>query len=434
MSSSVMNQDTARMFSRIPLIWETFLYIYLIFYFVPSILLYYSINDVSLLTYGVSLYLSGFIVESGDGDRFLLASFIFLIGYLLPLIYWRLTSVLPVFRSKRFKLRALEKNAFFRDSPVLNLFQSIVYLSAILGFSIVILYLFFFGLDYLYLLGSETSREDFRQFLYSEEYKIYNLALEIARRILLPISVSYLIFLSYIKEGRLSLGTQLLWVILLLAGIITLDRAPIFTALALIIIYSVFKSSSLTRGFVKVLSWLIVLLIVGGVATQLQYNETELPFDLIFSQGVAVLINGLFFDPALMSLTHSFLVVDGNTNPLLLAYSRISVLWGNSYVGTFSEFSMFVTPVSIVGDIWRNFGMTGIFFFSFIFSYMLLFISKFQAKTIIFFKFPIFFLSVIFSFYAVKGTIFSLGPIFILLMIFILCLLGTYDERKIKHI
>ena len=341
---------------------------------------------------------------------------------------------MPVFRSKRFKLRALEKNAFFRDSPVLNLFQSIVYLSAILGFSIVILYLFFFGLDYLYLLGSETSREDFRQFLYSEEYKIYNLALEIARRILLPISVSYLIFLSYIKEGRLSLGTQLLWVILLLAGIITLDRAPIFTALALIIIYSVFKSSSLTRGFVKVLSWLIVLLIVGGVATQLQYNETELPFDLIFSQGVAVLINGLFFDPALMSLTHSFLVVDGNTNPLLLAYSRISVLWGNSYVGTFSEFSMFVTPVSIVGDIWRNFGMTGIFFFSFIFSYMLLFISKFQAKTIIFFKFPIFFLSVIFSFYAVKGTIFSLGPIFILLMIFILCLLGTYDERKIKHI
>ena len=426
-----INQDTARMFSRVPLIWETFFYVFLVFYFVPSILIYLSVHGAPLLTNAVSIYLSGFIVEPTDADRFILASLLFLLGYLLPLIYWSLVSPRPVL-SRRSKLKVLKQTKAFGDSPVLNLFQNLVYLSALLGVLIVIFYFFSFGLDYLYMLGSDTSREDFRKFLYSDEYSLYNLILEIARRILLPISISYLIFLSYIRKGRLTFGTSALWMVLLLAGIATLDRAPIFIALALIITYSIFKSSSLISASSKIIFWLFLLLVVGGAATQLQYNETELPIGFVIEQGFAVLVNRLFFDPALMSLTHSFIIVDGNTNPLLLAYARISALWGNTYIGSFSEFSIFVTPVSVVGDLWRNFGMIGVSFFSFFFSFILLAISNLQIRSSIFFKFPIFFLSVIFSFYVVIGTIFSLGAIFILLVIYLICILSTYDEGKFK--
>ena len=142
----------------------------------------------------------------------------------------------------------------------------------------------------------------------------------------------------------------------------------------------------------------------------------------------------VFFDPALTSLTYSFTVIDGNTNPLLLSFSRISVLWGNDYIGTFSEASKYVSPVSIVGDIWRNFGLAGIFLITFLFSIILISISKKQESAVIFFKFPIMFLSIILSFYLIAGNLFSLGPILILFLIWFLGKLTTINWKRVKYI
>ena len=162
--------------------------------------------------------------------------------------------------------------------------------------------------------------------------------------------------------------------------------------------------------------------------------STYFDFIAAFFQGISFVLTRVFFDPALSSLTYSFSVIDGNTNPLLLSFSRVSVLWGNDYIGTFGEAAKYVTPVSIVGDIWRNLGMIGIVIVSFLFSIMLMSISTKQESVVILFKFPIMFLSIILSFYLIAGNLFSLGPMLILFFIWSLAQLTTINWKRVKYL
>ncbi len=395
----------------------------------PSFLIFSSLEDGRYITENVYFYLSGFEISNAVSRNFILGTFFFLFGYLLPLLYWVIS---PNYKNGQTSDKSdflIDKKKYLSFTPALGLFHYLVNLACIFGCIIVFLYFFYFGIGFLSLLGSDTSKEDFRFFLYSEEYSNVNLLLEIARRILLPVSVSYFMFKSFIQNNKLSFGSIFLWLILLLAGITTLDRAPIFIAFALLIIFSLVKSKEIYKWLYKLLLWFFVLLVVGGITTQVQYNES-IPIDLVLNQGFLVLINTLFFDPALMSLTYSYAVIDGNTDPLLLEFSRISTLWGNPYVGTFSNNAIYVTPVSIVGDIWRNFGHIGILIFSFLLSYLLLLLSVRQSNSSALLKFPMLFMSIVFSVYIIKGTLFSIGPISLLIIFWALTLFGTFDSSR----
>ena len=267
---------------------------------------------------------------------------------------------------------------------------------ALLGSMIVLLYFFIAGYSFLALLGTDISNADFRFTLYADENQLINYLLELARRVLLPISAAYFMFKSNIVYGKLRVRDKLLWFILLFSGLMTLDRGPIFISIVLLGVYSIWKSHSLVNAFFKLLSWGLAIILIGGSTTYLQYNEVNFDFIAAFLQGISFVLTRVFFDPALSSLTYSFSVIDGNANPLLLSFSRVSVLWGNDYIGTFSEASKYVTPVSIVGDIWRNFGMIGIVMITLLFSIILMSISTKQESAVILFKFPIMFLSIIF--------------------------------------
>jgi len=313
----------------------------------------------------------------------------------------------------------------------MNLIINLITLAAVLGCAITLIYFIFIGWGFLGLLGSDASMEEFRFFLYADEYRYFNYLLELARRILLPISVTFFIFVGLMKHGRLKLNMIILWLIMFLSGVMTLDRGPIFLSLALMIIYFLIQSKTFASLLFKSIFGLLILVIAGGSATYLQYNlgsDIE-GFFSILEQGLVVLINRVFFDPAIMSLTYSFNEISGDQDFLALSFSRISVLWGNTYTGSFTDNSIYIAPVSVIGDTWRNFGHTGIFFVGFLLSFILLFLSKLQDKSYLFTRIPLMFLSVIFSFYIIVGNLFSIGPILILLVIYILAI-ATRIEKE----
>jgi len=422
-----LSDNISPLLKRAPTIWQIFLAVFLVFYFLPSIIIILNLENNYLLPEIIhNLIINGYDISNQVLLNFHLASYIFLFGYLLAgLYYWLIltdTNFLTLKKSKERNLENIVDLSLSRKIPEMSLIYYLLNFAAILGSIIVILYFLFIGINFLFLLGSDSSMEEFRFFLYSDKYIYYNLILEIARRILLPISVAFFMFTSLMKYRRLRIKEIILWLILFTSGVMTLDRGPIFLSLALLVIYFLIKSRTLTSFLFRSLFWLFIIMIVGGAATYLQYNlgSDITGLSTLIKQGSVVLVNRLFFDPAIMSLTFSFNEITNNNDFLYLSFSRISVLWGNAYTGSLSEGSIFVAPVSVVGDIWRNFGLFGIFLVSFLLSLILLVISKLQNNSHAYMRMPLMFLSVIFSFYIIVGNLFSIGPILILFLIYFL--------------
>ena len=419
---------------RTPVIWLIFLAVFLFFYFIPSLIIVFNIDNNYLLPDVIHERIIMFDISKKVLYNFHLSSYIFLFSYMLPLLYWSLLSKLPFLKLKRSSDANLTDTivtSLNRPSAQMNLIINLITLAAVLGCAITLIYFIFIGWGFLGLLGSDASMEEFRFFLYADEYRYFNYLLELARRILLPISVTFFIFVGLMKHGRLKLNMIILWLIMFLSGVMTLDRGPIFLSLALMIIYFLIQSKTFTSLLFKSIFGLLILVIAGGSATYLQYNlgsDIE-GFFSILEQGMVVLINRVFFDPAIMSLTYSFNEISGDQDFLALSFSRISVLWGNTYTGSFTDNSIYIAPVSVIGDTWRNFGHIGIFFVGFLLSFILLLLSKLQDKSYLFTRIPLMFLSVIFSFYIIVGNLFSIGPILILLVIYILAI-ATRIEKE----
>jgi hypothetical protein len=209
-----------------------------------------------------------------------------------------------------------------------------------------------------------------------------------------------------------------------------LDRGPVLLAVALIAVYAFFTSKTLAQSTYRSILSLGFIIFTGGFITMVQYNDFNIDFFILLRQGLSVLLNRVIFDPSLMSLVFSFSEINGNLEPLMLKFSRISVLWGGSYVGTFDENSRFVAPVGIVGDIWRNFGHVGLLYISSIFSTFLMVVSGMQKKVNIYMKFPIFFLSVVLSFYLIVGSLFSVGPIVLIFIILIISSISNFEVNE----
>ena len=85
----------------------------------------------------------------------------------------------------------------------------------------------------------------------------------------------------------------------------------------------------------------------------------------------------MVLDPSLTSYRYSFELIRNANDFLYLKYSRLFSLISGNYVNSSSADSIFVTPVGIVGDLWRNFGNLGIFIFGFITTSALNYINLF---------------------------------------------------------
>jgi len=421
-------ERSQKILQRLPSPWATFLLIFTFFYLLPSCLLYLNFENNRIIPEAVYDIATSSFIPQQTLSYFILSPFLFFIGYLLPLI---LLFLLPGSLQRKPSLELLHRNLAFQN-PLFYQMQNLILFAAIAGASISIFYFFYVALGMFVNLGGEMSNSDFRFLLYDEKYNSINMILEVARRILLPISVSFLMFQSLLIRGKLAIFSKLLWLILFFSGVMTLDRGPVMLALALLIVYVVLSASSLRSASLKLILPLSLTIIMGGLVTQLQYNQTDFSFTLVIMQGFAVIINRLFFDPSVMSLIYSFAEVDGINDPLHLKFSRIGVLWGQEYIGTMNDNSKYVNPVSIIGDIWRNFGISLMLFFGSVISCIFLVITYLANRSIVLFRLPIVFLTVIWSFYVVVGTLFSIGVFAILLIIFIMSSLSFMRNPEVN--
>jgi hypothetical protein len=237
-------------------------------------------------------------------------------------------------------------------------------------------------------------------------------------------------FQSLIFKGRLSNTAKLFWIILFFSGVITLDRGPVMIAMALLIVYLFLASNSYKKLILYLSVSFALVLVFGGLVTYLQYNVTEFSFIEIIMQGFAVIINRLFYDPALMALTYSFSEIDGLNEPLKLQFSRIGVLWGQEYIGTMNDNSIYVAPVGIIGDIWRNFGFLPMIFFGSLISSIFIIITYYTNRCIMLFRLPIAFLSIIWSFYVIVGSLFSIGVLAILFIILFISMISHMRPKS----
>lgn len=413
-------EQSHKILKKLPTPWTIFLLIFSFFYLLPSTLLYLNFEKNLLIPDPVYQMAISFLIKPETLEYFFYSPLLFLIGYLMPII---ILLILSLSLKQKSSKELLARNLEFQN-PLFIQSKNFILLAGLMGAGISIFYFVFIALSMFSNLGGELSNAEFRFLLFDDRYRYFNLLLEIARRILLPIAVSFLMFQSLIFKGRLSNTAKLFWIILFFSGVITLDRGPVMISMALMIVYLVLASNSYKKLILYMSVSFALVLVLGGLVTYLQYNVTDFSFIEIIMQGLAVIINRLFYDPALMALTYSFSEIDGLNEPLKLQFSRIGVLWGQEYVGTMNDNSIYVAPVGIIGDIWRNFGFLPMIFFGSLISSIFIIITYYANRSIILFRLPIAFLTIIWSFYVIVGSLFSIGVLGILFIILFISMIS----------
>ena len=270
-------------------------------------------------------------------------------------------SFLLGFRLKNLQ-RRVEVNIFDRKSTRADFEQYGIYSAlTLVGVILTAIYFVDGGYQKLLLFGSNLDSWAFRLIGYDDRSRFLIAGLEASRRVLLPLGVSYL-FVVFRLGGRTGVAGLLVLGALfqILGAAMTLDRAPVL----LFFMMFVFVSTCLGMTFLKLVRMsaiaLLLILLVAGVTTFLQYNIRSFSLADVWETGWNFLFHRTVLVPSIASVELSFIRFPDDTPKLFLQFSRLTALFGGTYVGTEDLDSIFVTPVGIIGDVWRNFGMTGI--------------------------------------------------------------------------
>jgi len=271
------------------------------------------------------------------------------------------------------------------------------------------------------MLGSDIDGHTFRLLGFDDVNRAFSWMFEIARRIIFPLVIlTGLVFKSKLKMKKFFLFSILVF---FLDSFLTFDRGPALLFLIVVFLGSFLGQFGRRSLWTMLIYFTLTIAIVGGVLTIMQYNSSTLNATEIFGQSLRVLYSRIIFDPAFMSLEYTFhrhYLID----PLFLEHSRIGVLVGKEYVGSANVNSQFITPVGFVADIWRNFGIVGVFIFSYMITCMFAFFS-YQARRMSITFLPSFsVLMTILSASLIYGVLFSLGTFFLIGVSFFLVLVS----------
>ena len=221
------------------------------------------------------------------------------------------------------------------------------------------IYISFGGSKKIFLLGQEYGNREFRLIGFDDVPRSINYLLQVARRMLLPICIFHYskAFLERDKKAFVPMViSNLLQVI---ATMTTLSRSPLVTHVAVLVF--AFISSNRKLKVPILLAGAMIVIPFIGYFTGLQYNNVEVGLRASWEMGLDFFFNRVFLATTNCSIDYSFGMFVEYSDKLVLEYSRLSVLIGKSVTGTNEINSIFVTPVGLVGDIWRNFGSIGIF-------------------------------------------------------------------------
>lgn len=289
------------------------------------------------------------------------------------------------------------------------------------------------GADKLFQLGEDIGGREYRFMNFDDIPRIYTALLQIVRRVLLPLTIVYVYLLRRIKVGS-GLGVFLfLFALQLIASSFTMARAPFLTLFAgILYVILITNKSKIFLMLISATAY-VTLVLIAGVLTNLQYNITTFTLDDVFAMGVDFTINRMWLVPSVVPINLSFVEFGLDADSLYLKYSRLLGLFTGNVVGTEFEDSIYVAPVGIIGDVWRNFGMPGIVVIgAFLGGYFSLLDNLFK-KTSFLGATMSGFLLVALVFYWVMGVFFSQGAFFIMILCPLLMLFDIYGLRKYKR-
>ncbi len=300
-----------------------------------------------------------------------------------------------------------------------------------LGSIFIVLYYVSGGYKKIMMLGSEIEAWEYRIIGYDDTSRVLTALLEISRRILMPYALLVKLAFKKFHVGRKDHSLLLFLPVAVLGAVVNLDRGPVFLYLFLAIFFILITSRS---GYLLKFSYLLVFIfcvgVIGGVVTLLQHNIVD--FDLVrLSQTFfPIVFDRIVLDPVRMAEEYAFSDVSLYGNPLYLKYSRLGALVGAEYVGTEHQFSFYVTPVGLVGDIWRNFGMPGAVIVGMVHGLLFKILSSLLKKCDFAATLPVYFLVIILIFYLFYSGMFSQGPFALLFMIFIMSYSNKLFSRE----
>lgn len=187
---------------------------------------------------------------------------------------------------------------------------------------------------------------------------------ELSRRLLMPLCIMYLYTMSRVKKGKWKLLFYSLFPLALFISLLTLDRAPpvsIFGALA--ILAFILPSKRIIFKYLKVLTFVILAGLMGGLVSSVQY-QSPVDIDSVIFKSKYVLSYRIAQDAAFTS-AKTFAVYDNDSKFLGGQYIRMfSFLPGRTFRKSLENIDerglRIIGPATFVGDLWRNWGFPAV--------------------------------------------------------------------------
>lgn len=329
---------------------------------------------------------------------------------------------------KSFKLRSTQITKLDIPKWFFNSKSKLIF--PIILISSIVIYLFWANGGYFYIqnLGAaDVSGREFRFHGFDNIPRIYSQLLNLARRIFLPIGIVCMTISCILSDWRSRSDKIILLLLLVLqifASSLTFARFPFMVGLfSLLLPFLLIYKKGLGQKYkpFRVVAFVSIailsILLLSGLVSNLQYNNTDFNILEVIGSGFTFLIFRAYLVPSMVPITYSIVPFPDTHNFLSLEHSRLySLIAGNDIVGTSDAFSFFVTPVGITGDIWRNFGFIGIIVIGYIlgmlFSYLDVLVQKLNVIRFLLFQICLFFLFTYWTF----GVFFSQGSVFVMIM------------------
>lgn len=286
--------------------------------------------------------------------------------------------------------------------------NQLILITAIISSAFIWINIIYGGMDKILAFGSDLSPREYR-FMGFDENRYLTAILQIARRLILPFALLYMFLINKYKKVYSNLLMAYLITTLILGVIITLDRAPIMMMIIMVayIKYTTMRNRYKLTYLIPILIGIII--ITGGISSYIQHNiQTFSPLDII-KTGSEFILNRAFLAPNYVPIELSYGMFTFESEKLLLKHTRILALFTGNYVGSTNDLSIYVSPVGATADIWRNLGLFGIIFISFL---MGIFFGKLDIlikMTDPIIQIAMSFTAITLSFYLLYGTFFSQG-------------------------
>ena len=375
-----------------------FLLMLLFFQLLPTVFIYVS-------DYYTQRWLSLSINEYSQGAVIGILSIIiflcfFIIGYIS-------TNFLPK------KVSKLDLNSpFIFYSNAAHFFILFLTLLSIL---FTLYHISFGGLNKLFLLGSDIDKIDYRVYGAEDRDRSIMALLQVSRRLILPFSSLYF-YMLYRLSGfyKYKVYSLFSFVFLLSGSIVTLDRGPILLIVIMICFYFYTFTNNRLLFFSKLIPIFTLILVFFGVLSYIQHNILTFSFDDILDSSLHFFLKRIFLATSTVPIELSYGIFDLSSDKLYGQYSRLFAFFSGSYHGFSNNIenfdaSLYVSPVGIFADIWRNFGFSGLIFIGFLFGLIFNRFDVLSSKLGSVVYLPYVFTILSFVFYLLYGVLFSQG-------------------------